>query len=200
MSLGGTLIVAVVGGAVGSGLAILGGLISQTRQHRFEHNEWTGERMEAAAARFGEAASTARRLLNQAAWAFDDDREELEHGCVRQADEVSNAIVGMNLAFGSSAAAAVTESAYQVESAIRHCITLLNDLDGVPPTAEVAVPPPVEQVGREFLKSREEFLEGLQALDGDMIRFTLGAASVVFYAPPHKSATRRLWKRLRQPR
>jgi len=82
MSLPGTLLVAIVGGSVGSGLAIAGGLVSQGRQHRFERAQWRRERMETAALRFGEIAARAQRLLVETSWG-DENEGQKQAGRVR---------------------------------------------------------------------------------------------------------------------
>jgi len=180
MSLGGTLIVAVVGGSVGSGLAIAGGLVSQTRQHRFEHDRWVLERMERAAVRFDGLALRAYLLLHHtAAWGDIDGAKELRAECLRQSEAIGAASSTVYMAFGGASRVYATADDIDrdvLDSARR--ITLLAGLDPIEGIYETAKPAPPEP---------EEIL---LALSRHRVRFVREARVAIFLRPRHKRVTR----------
>jgi hypothetical protein len=127
VSLGGTLVVALVGGSVGSGLAIAGGLIVQSRQHRFDHNQWRRDRMQAAVSRFGAAATAADSLFASPAWGeVYGDRDTLLNLATSRVDAIFEAVIDVHIAFGD--VSHVSIEAKRVENAAllcRHAVSQL---------------------------------------------------------------------------
>jgi hypothetical protein len=98
MRLGGTLLVALVGGSAGSGLALFGGLKLQERQHGFEHQRWIRGRMADAAASFGGVAAATQTLLTEAAWKhFTQDKLAIEERVLEQIELAGQQLVSVPL-------------------------------------------------------------------------------------------------------
>ena len=172
MSLPGTLLVAIVGGSVGSGLAIAGGLASQSRQHRFERAQWRRERMETAALRFGEIAARAQRLLVETSWG-DENEGQKQAGervaeCGRIADDVADAIPLIHLAFGEPSP--VTQSAIAISTTVRQCYVQLLYFGRIQDAESQDA----------WEKVREEFDELTSALSAERDSFTEEARVAVF--------------------
>jgi hypothetical protein len=187
MSVGGTLIVAVAGGAVGSGLAIAGGLASQTRQHGFEREQWTRERMEKAAAQFGEFSVQAQRVFATVYEGEADPTEDLRNECVRLTRNVGDAFVWIHLAFGLDSP--VVDEAMGVDLGMRKSLAELQRPADIQPA----------ESSQAWRDADHEFRERVVEANAHIMLFTDAARDAIFLESRHKYATTSLWKRLRKP-